>query len=33
VFLAVTIVARQRARRPIRRGDFSTWLRDDSSRA
>ncbi|MEV6596531.1 glycosyltransferase [Actinoplanes sp. NPDC051346] len=33
VFLAVTAVTRWRARRPIRSGDFTTWLRDDSSRA
>jgi hypothetical protein len=32
VFLAVTVVARVKARRPIREGDFSTWLRDESSR-
>jgi hypothetical protein len=32
VFLAVTMVARAQARRPIREGDFSTWLRDESSR-
>ncbi len=32
VFVAVTAVARLRARKRIRRGDFSTWLRDDSSR-
>jgi hypothetical protein len=31
-FLAVTAMARLRARRVIRRGDYSTWLRDDSSR-
>jgi glycosyltransferase involved in cell wall biosynthesis len=33
VFLAVTVVTRWRARRPIRSGDFTTWLRDESSRA
>jgi glycosyltransferase involved in cell wall biosynthesis len=33
VFLAVTAVARWRARRPVRSGDFTTWLRDESSRA
>ncbi|MEV8509136.1 glycosyltransferase [Actinoplanes sp. NPDC051475] len=33
VFLAVTVVTRRRARRPIRSGDFTTWLRDESSRA
>ena len=32
VFLAVTALARLRARRAIRLGDFSTWLRDESSR-
>lgn len=32
VFLAVTAVARVRARRRIRGGDFTTWLRDASSR-
>ena len=33
VFLAVTGVAAWRARAAIRRGDFSSWLRDESSRA
>jgi glycosyltransferase involved in cell wall biosynthesis len=33
VFLAVTAVTRWRARRPVRSGDFTTWLRDESSRA
>lgn len=33
VFLGVAVVARFRARRAIRRGDFRTWLRDESSRA
>lgn len=32
VFLAVTAVARIRARGRIRGGDFTTWLRDGSSR-
>jgi hypothetical protein len=32
VFLAVTVVARRRARKPIRSGDYKTWLRDESSR-
>jgi glycosyltransferase involved in cell wall biosynthesis len=32
VFLAVTVVARVRARKPVREGDYSTWLRDESSR-
>jgi hypothetical protein len=31
-FLALTLVARQRARRPIHQRDYSTWLRDESSR-
>ena len=33
VFLGVTVLARSRARRAIRRGDFTTWQRDESSRA
>jgi hypothetical protein len=32
VFLALTVLARRRARRAVRAGDFSTWLRDESSR-
>ncbi|WP_084964926.1 glycosyltransferase [Thermoactinospora rubra] len=32
VFLGVTLVARARARRVVRAGDFTTWLRDESSR-
>jgi len=32
VFLGVTAVSRLRARRRIRSGDFTTWLRDESSR-
>jgi DTW domain-containing protein YfiP len=32
VFLAVATVARYRARRHVRAGDFQTWLRDESSR-
>lgn len=32
VFLAVTLVARSRAARLVRRGDYTTWLRDESSR-
>jgi glycosyltransferase involved in cell wall biosynthesis len=32
VFLAVAVLARWRARRATRQGDYSTWLRDDSSR-
>ena len=33
VFVAVAVIARARARRAVARGDFSTWLRDESSRA
>ncbi len=33
VFVAVAVVAQARARRAVARGDFSTWLRDESSRA
>ena len=33
VFVGVGIVARLGARRAIRRGDFETWRRDESSRA
>lgn len=32
VFLAVTLVARARARRAVRAKDYTTWLRDESSR-
>jgi hypothetical protein len=32
VFVAVTSVGRLQARRRIRQGDFTTWLRDESSR-
>jgi hypothetical protein len=32
VFVAVTVVARLRARRFTRSGDFTTWQRDESSR-
>jgi glycosyltransferase involved in cell wall biosynthesis len=32
LFAAVTLVARLAARRAIARGDYSTWLRDESSR-
>ncbi|MDM8083232.1 glycosyltransferase [Cellulomonas cellasea] len=32
LFVAVALVARTRARRAVRRGDFRTWLRDESSR-
>jgi hypothetical protein len=31
-FLAVAVTARLRARRTVRRNDYSTWLRDESSR-
>lgn len=33
VFLAVTVAGRLRARTAVRRGDFTTWERDASSRA
>ena len=33
VFLAITLIARLRARRAARSGDFTTWQRDESSRA
>lgn len=32
LFLAVAILARSRASRAVRDGDYSTWLRDESSR-
>jgi hypothetical protein len=32
VFVAVTVIARLAARRAIARGDYTTWLRDESSR-
>ena len=32
LFLAVALLARFRAKRAVARGDFSTWLRDESSR-
>lgn len=32
VFTGVTVLARVRARRAIKAGDFETWLRDESSR-
>ncbi len=32
LFVAVAMLARFRASRAVRRGDYSTWLRDDSSR-
>jgi hypothetical protein len=33
LFLLVGVVARLQSRRAVRAGDFTTWLRDDSSRA
>ncbi len=33
VFLAVAVLARRRARREVQRNQYSTWLRDESSRA
>ena len=33
VFLAVAVAARRRAAREVRRNQYSTWLRDESSRA
>jgi hypothetical protein len=33
VFLAAALIARRRARAAVSSGDFSTWLRDESSRA
>jgi hypothetical protein len=33
LFLSVAILARLKARRAIGRGDYSTWLRDESSRS
>ncbi len=32
LFLVITMLARLRASRAVRRGDYSTWLRDESSR-
>ncbi len=32
IFLGIAVVARVRARRAIKRRDYSTWLRDESSR-
>lgn len=32
-FVAVTMAARRRSRRAVKAGDFTTWLRDESSRA
>lgn len=33
LFLGVAAVARLRSRRAVARGDFTTWHRDESSRA
>ncbi len=33
LFLAVAVLARRRARREVQRNQYSTWLRDESSRA
>ena len=33
VFMTVTLVARMLSRRAVRSGDYTTWLRDESSRA
>jgi len=33
VFLAITVLARVLARRAVRANDYTTWLRDESSRA
>jgi hypothetical protein len=32
VFLGITVLSRRGARRQIRSGDYTTWLRDESSR-
>jgi glycosyltransferase involved in cell wall biosynthesis len=32
VFLAVAVIARYRANQAVKRGDYQTWLRDESSR-
>ncbi len=32
VFLAVAVIARRRARREVRRNQYTTWMRDESSR-
>jgi hypothetical protein len=32
IFVATGLLARARSRRAVRRGDYTTWLRDDSSR-
>ncbi|MFD4327805.1 glycosyltransferase [Nocardioides sp. NPDC058538] len=33
VFLTITLLARRLSRRAVRAGDYTTWLRDESSRA
>ncbi len=33
LFLSMAVLARLRARRAVRRGDYATWLRDESSRS
>ena len=33
MFLGIGLIARLRSRRAVRAGDFTTWLRDESSRA
>ncbi|MEU6138179.1 glycosyltransferase family 2 protein [Nocardioides sp. NPDC047086] len=33
VFLTITVIARWLSRRAVRAGDYTTWLRDESSRA
>jgi hypothetical protein len=33
MFLGIGLIARWRSRRAVRAGDFTTWLRDESSRA
>lgn len=33
VFLTITVIARRLSRRAVRSGDYTTWLRDESSRA
>jgi hypothetical protein len=33
VFLAVAVLARRQAAREVRQREYSTWLRDESSRS
>jgi hypothetical protein len=33
VFAVITVIARFASRRRVKKGDFTTWLRDESSRA